>query len=184
MLYPVSNEHRTAIDLSGIWELKIDRDDIGIKENYPNGFTADHFIGVPGSWNEQLAEQGLMNYSGVVWYKTHFHTFAHHNNDEKIFKLRFDSAEHAATIWVNGKKVGYHQGGFIPFEFDITGALAGSGANRLVLRLDNNLDNGTIPQGVTVENFDEFNRGHEQTYPLVRFDFFNYGGLNRPVRLL
>ena len=62
MLFPQDNRCRRVIDLSGIWEMKIDRKDLGEAQKWGNGFKSDGPIGVPGSWNEQLAEMGLMNY--------------------------------------------------------------------------------------------------------------------------
>ena len=60
------------MDLSGFWDLKIDAAERGLGEGWSNGITTEICVGVPGSWNEQLSEQGLMNYIGSVWYQKHF----------------------------------------------------------------------------------------------------------------
>ncbi len=181
MLYPQQNRCRTVMDLSGFWEIKIDREQIGESQNWSNGFDADTRIGVPGSWNEQLAESGLMNYIGQVWYQKSFYWHRKHA-EEKCF-IRFGAVDYHAKIWINGDYVGDHSGGFLPFIFDITSHLDFNDKNKIVVRVDNTLSHDTIPQGITCDNYSEFNKQRDQTFPPAAFDFFTYGGLQRPVRI-
>ncbi len=161
MLYPQTNSQRVVIDLSGFWDVKVDAEAIGEQKKWQCGFAPDSQIGVPGSWNEQLAELGFMNYVGCVWYQKHFTL-------PKIFEknltsIRFGSADYQAKVWVNGSYVDEHIGGYLPFEFDITDFLNYDGENILVVCVDNRLSHNTIPQGITKDDYKEFNRERDQT---------------------
>lgn len=181
MLYPQQNRYRTIHNLSGFWEVKIDKSDDGEQEGWASGFKADTLVGVPGSWNEQLAELGYMNYVGTVWYQTRF--ALPDLGDQSRLLLRFGSVDHHAKVWINGKISGEHQGGYLPFEFDITDLINDDSECLLVIRVNNTLNHDTIPQGVSEEDHAEFQRELNQNYPPVNFDFFPYGGIHRPVVL-
>ncbi len=181
MLYPQSNKYRTVLDLSGFWDIKVDADDNGIAANWPQGFEADAQVAVPGSWNEQLAEMGLMNYEGTMWYQTTF--FVPAGLAEQAIHIRVGAAHARAQVWVNGSLVGEHEGGFLPFEFDVS-ALVKDDANLLVICVNNVLTHDTIPQGCTEEDYTTFNKHGARTWPPTVFDFFNYGGIHRPVKVL
>ena len=72
MIRPLNNACRSATDLSGIWRIRFDPDDLGRRDHWGNGIGAEgsHAIAIPGSWNEQLAEAGYMNYVGAAWLET------------------------------------------------------------------------------------------------------------------
>ncbi|MCA0979422.1 DUF4982 domain-containing protein [Qipengyuania flava] len=105
---------------------------------------------------------------GVGWYRLEFRTPPHAS--EKRVWLEFDAASRVASVWVNGKKLGEHRGGFSRFRFDATEALDASGVNVLTVRTDN-----SPPDGQTEATAD--------VLPLAG-DFFVHGGLYRPVRLV
>ncbi len=182
MLYPQLNRCRSNIDFSGFWEVKVDREECGVNSDWANGFAPDAIVGVPGSWNEQLSELGLMNYVGVMWYQV---TFSQPSGllEKHSALLRFGSVDFNATVWVNGKKAGEHRGGYMAFEFDVTDLLHTDSENRIVVRVDNRLDHTSIPQGISPENFAEFGNQRGESYPATVFDFFAYGGIHRPVKL-
>ncbi|HEX9653212.1 MAG TPA: beta-glucuronidase [bacterium] len=182
MLFPQTNRCRTTLDLSGIWQLKADANDHGLNDGWANGFHADAEVGVPGSWNEQLSELGLMNYIGVVWYLTDF-MVPSALSSQQIW-MRCGSVEYHAQVWLNGQSVGEHHGGFLPFQFDITNIVKLDKRNRLVVRVDNRLSHDTIPQGVNSNHYAEFKKQRDETFPPTVFDFFPYGGIHRPVKLV
>ncbi len=183
MLYPQANCRRLVIDFTGFWDIKIDREEKGFTAGWANGFAADAIVGVPGSWNEQLAELGLMNYVGVMWYQKTV-SLPPVLLEHRCAWLRFGSVDFNAVVWVNGEKAGEHHGGYMAFAFDVTALLRFDGENRIVVRVDNRLDHTSIPQGISPENFAEFGNQRMESYPPTGFDFFAYGGIHRPVQLL
>jgi len=179
MLYPVRNKYRQIIDLSGIWKIKIDYNETGEKEKFYEGFESDLEIAIPGSWNEQLDEIGLLNYIGTVWfYKKVFIPEDFYN---KTIWLRIGSADYNSKIWINGYYIGQNQIGFLPFEFDISHYIVLGEFANIVISVNNKLNENSIPQGITSENYLKENRLREETYPPTRFDFFPFGGIHRPV---
>jgi beta-glucuronidase len=181
MLYPQNNKCRSVIDLSGIWDFKPDPHNQGETEKWYLGFDADVFIGVPGSWNEQMAELGLMNYVGKVWYQTRFYADEIGQNHELF--LRIGAADFNAKVWINGKFIGSHSGGYLPFEFHISEFVDQGEQNSLVICNDNFLDHDSIPQGISESDYNEFGKQRELSYPATIFDFFAYGGLTRHIHL-
>lgn len=188
MLYPQQNNFRTVFDLAGYWNLKTDSENIGFKENWQKQNLSGevHKIAIPGSWNEQLEEQGLKNYVGKAWHETTFKIPGVFQKDHKIW-LRVGAADHKATVWLNGEYVGEHEGGYMPFELDLTSSLAKAGdENHLVICVDSSLSMHTLPQDVDPTspqyNTKPYERRH--LFPATRFDFFPYGGLTRSVNLV
>jgi len=182
MLYPQINCCRTVLDLSGFWEIKIDSDNAGLKKGWSNGFDADAKIGVPGSWNEQLSEIGLMSYVGKIWYQ--YRLYIPTILAENRYLLRFGSVDFEAKVWINGELAGSHKGGYLPFELDITELIKMQQENLIIISVDNTLDYETIPQGINAEDYFISKREREQNYPITVFDFYAYGGINRPVKLV
>jgi len=64
--------------------------------------------------------------------------------------LHFGAVDWDATVWVNGKELGNHKGGYDPFTFDITDALKESGQQEIVLSVWDPTDAGTQPRGKQV----------------------------------
>ncbi len=188
MLFPQQNAYRTILDLSGFWNFRPDPDDAGKNDAwFSKGLPEEtSLIAVPGAWNEQLAESGLKNFVGCGWYETTFMSPRFDKAANRLL-LRIGAADHRASVWLNGTPCGFHEGGYLPFEVDLTGVLRAEGAsNRLVICVDSRLTMETIPQGIDPDaapyNGSGYDRRH--LFPPTRFDFFPYGGLTRPVQLL
>ena len=115
-------------------------------------------IEVPGDFNHQKPE--LTYYEGSLWY---FREFQYTRPVDKITYLYFGAVNYRADVYVNGKKVGYHEGGFDPFNFDITDFLV-DGKNYIIVRADNRREKDRVP-GMTT-------------------DWWNYGGITRSVSLI
>tara|TARA_R110002096_G_scaffold432976_3_gene650765 strand:- start:14841 stop:16694 length:1854 start_codon:yes stop_codon:yes gene_type:complete len=188
MLFPQQNKYRTVFDLGGYWDFKADPSDLGIQEKWQEStLTGDvHSIAIPGAWNEQLAEQGLKNYVGKGWHKTHFSIPNVLLAGHKIW-LRVGAADHKAEVWVNGHYVGEHFGGYLPFAFDVTKWVNKDGSvNELTICVDSRLTMHTLPQGVDTESEQYNTKAYERRhlFPATRFDFFPYGGLTRSVNIV
>lgn len=172
-LYPQQNEYRNLMNISGVWNFEKDENDVGEKESWFNGLKNSEPIAVPGSWNEQ--KEGIRDYMGVVWYEQN--TFIPKNwKGQRIF-IRFGSVQYAAKVWLNGVPVGIHEGGSLPFAIDLTDQIKWDGENRISVRAENLLKPTRIPVGGLPPG------GMFSNFPASNYDFFPYGGIQRPVWL-
>jgi beta-glucuronidase len=175
----VNVDHRPATSLNGDWHVIVDQYATGLydfhqnlrKDGFfmnapfdPNGHPQDYnfanaaTLKVPGDWNTQRPD--LLFYEGPIWYEKDFEHSAKPNT--RTF-LHIGAANYRTFVWVNTKKVCEHEGGFTPFDCDITSALK-DGSNFVVLSVDNT----RIADGV----------------PTLQTDWWNYGGLTRDVSLV
>jgi len=114
---------------------------------------------VPRDWNSQ--KERLFYYEGSVWYYKAF-DYAVPSNGNRQF-IYFGAANYEADVYLNGKKLGKHFGGFTPFNYEITGKLNPKG-NFVIVKVDNT-------------------RGLEKV-PTINTDWWNYGGLTRDVTIV
>ncbi|QIK79648.1 beta-glucuronidase [Sphingomonas piscis] len=115
-------------------------------------------VTLPGSWIGH--DQSMRYYDGLVWYQR---TFAADPKPGKRYFLRFGAVDYRAIVYLNGKKVGEHEGGFTPFALEVTGTLR-PGRNQITVGADSERTWDTVPPIVT--------------------DWETYGGITRPVRLV
>ncbi|MBQ8095090.1 MAG: beta-glucuronidase [Clostridia bacterium] len=182
MLYPQSNASRTIQDLSGIWSFRLRQED------------AWESIAVPASYNDQKPDPAYRNHAGLSWYRTTF-TIPSLLRGQRIF-LRFDAVTHNARVMINGKEAAFHRGGYLPFEVDLNGLAEPGSMVCLEVEVDNRINHSTLPIGTEggTAFFGSDNPGitaveagkrlqQEKGINLPAFDFFNYAGINRPVRL-
>ncbi len=123
------------------------------------GFDKSSVINVPGDWNTQ--KENLFYYEGTAWYKKSF-DYQKKKNTNRVF-LYFDAVNYKAEVYLNGKKLGTHTGGFTPFNFEITGLIKEK-ENFIIVKVDNK----RLKEGV----------------PTLNTDWWNYGGITRDVRLV
>jgi Glycosyl hydrolases family 2, sugar binding domain/Glycosyl hydrolases family 2/Glycosyl hydrolases family 2, TIM barrel domain len=112
---------------------------------------------VPSSWQSQFAD--LRDYSGVAWY---WRTWTQSDlaPDARLL-LRFGAIDYLADVYVNGQKVGSHEGGYLPFEFDITPQVH-RGENQIAVRV---ADPGAKPHSVVEGiNYAEIPHGKQNWY--------------------
>ena len=178
MLYPIVTDTRGIIDLNGIWNFKLDNG-IGLQENWQNSKLTDTMsMAVPSSFNDIGVTAIIRDHVGWVWYEREFSVPAILTSERDV--LRFGSATHAAKVYVNGKPVVEHKGGFLPFEAEINSFLE-AGKNRLTVAVNNIVDESTLPVGFISEKEIPGVGKVKQNSP--NFDFFNYAGLQRPVKI-
>ncbi|MDD9267738.1 beta-glucuronidase [Paenibacillus sp. GCM10023248] len=178
MLYPIVTESRGVIDLNGIWKFKLDFGK-GFQEAWHDSPLKDTIsMAVPASFNDVGVTADIRNHVGWVWYER---DFAVQNLlfSERIV-LRFGSATHKARVYVNGNLVVEHTGGFTPFEAEIHSYL-NSGYNRLTVAVNNIVDESTLPVGHYSEQ--ELPGRGRVAKNSPNFDFFNYAGIHRPVKI-
>lgn len=174
LLYPQMSQTRMKISLDGMWKFSMDQSKKGENEGWKSGLSSYEMMPVPGSFADLYTDKKLKNYCGDFWYETDF--LAQDYNDKKVI-LRFGSVTHRAIVYVNGQKVGEHEGGFLPFALDITDVVK-KGKNKLVVKANNELNEECLPCGIVKKNKD----GSLTAKPY--FDFFNYSGIQRSVYLM
>jgi beta-glucuronidase len=133
---------------------------------------------VPASYNDLYEGAEFRDHIGWVWYEREI-VVPDHFFTQRIV-LRFGSVTHAAKVYVNGQLVVEHTGGFTPFEAEIN-AFVKSGKNRLTVAVNNIVDYTTLPVGNYQEE-DVPGMG-KVVRDAPNFDFFNYAGIQRPVKL-
>ncbi len=178
MLYPIMTTSRELVDLNGIWNFKLDHG-TGFEEKW-FGRPLQQAIPmpVPASYNDLYEGAEFRDHIGWVWYEREI-VFPDHFFAQRIV-LRFGSVTHEARVYLNGQLVVEHQGGFTPFEAEIN-AFVNSGKNRLTVAVNNIVDYTTLPVGNYQEE-DVPGLGKVVT-DTPNFDFFNYAGIQRPVKL-
>lgn len=192
MLYPEINEARSIIDLSGAWNFRLDDGKHG--EGYAESAFIDNgtLMAVPASYNDLKEESEYRSHCGWAYYKRTFIIPNTLVNERQV--LRFDAVTHYAKIYLDGKLILEHKGGFLPFEIDITGKVARGKEAELIVAVDNRINHSTLPMGN--EEGTAFFGSDNADVPSViaakkwrkpvnlpNFDFFNYAGINRPVRI-
>lgn len=172
-------EGREQISLDGLWSILIDPLEYGYYnhryEPKENGFFKDQKmkspkdlveygfddafqLSVPGDWNSQMDK--LYYYEGTVWYKR---SFDYPQKENKRVFVHFGAINYESKIYLNGKKIGEHTGGYTSFSFEITDLLKEKD-NYLIVKVDNTRKREAIPT--------------------INTDWWNYGGITRSVTLV
>jgi len=176
MLRPLDTATRETKRLDGLWAFAPDSASRGHPERWWGSPLADaRRIPVPASYNDQFVEDSVRGYVGDVWYQRS--VFVPSGWDGGRIVLRFDSATHRAGVWVDDTLVAEHEGGYTPFEADITTFVRPGAEVRITAVVNNELSWESIPPGVIHETSTGIRR---QRY---YHDFFNYAGLHRSVWL-
>ena len=113
---------------------------------------------IPSDWNTQ--DDQLFFYEGTVWFKKSFQAVP---MDDCTTLLYFGAVNYDCHVYVNTQHVGHHIGGFTPFNYDISKQLR-NGENTVIVKVDN--------------------KRHAEDVPTQIFDWWNYGGITRDVKLV
>lgn len=149
-------EHRIRQiqEVSGQWDFVTDPGNIGMQQQWFKSFPEPQTtVFVPACWNNEF---GLYDYEGVAWYRTTFELVK-----PEHLRLICHAVLGHADVYLDGEHLGYHYGGYSPFELIVTHAAAGN--HELIIRTDSTLT--------------------RQTIPIDLVDWFHYGGIIRPVEL-
>jgi beta-glucuronidase len=172
---------RQTTSLDGSWQAIVDPYDVGSLDYRAQPLKNDHAfyknhkseseseliehdfatagqLHVPGDWNTQ--RESLLFYEGSLWYER---SFDYAKKPKTRLFLHFGACNYLADVYLNGEELGEHEGGFTPFDFEITDRIK-ERDNFLVVRVNNN-------------------RAKDQV-PTNNSDWWNYGGITRPVTLV
>lgn len=183
----ISNvSNRTTTSLNGVWNYIVDPYETGYysfhhdeydKQEKPSNsaffnnyhavnkqelveydFDKSPKINIPGDWNSQVPE--LKYYEGNIWFKK---SFDYDLKEKKRLFVYLGAVNYKADVYLNGKKLGTHEGGFTPFNYEIT-SIVKPKDNYLVVKVDNTR--------------------HKEDVPTINTDWWNYGGITRDVTLI
>lgn len=175
MLAPRDTPTRERKSLNGLWRFMLDAGGNGRDQAWPDGLPAGaREMPVPASYNDVYPDARLHDHVGVAWYETTVRVPAGWAGERIV--LRFGSATHRAVVWVDGTQVAEHDGGYTPFEAEVTDLVRPGAEARITVAVDNTLSWHSIPPGYIEETPD----GRRQRY---FHDFFNYAGIHRAVWL-
>ena len=162
---------REMQSLNGKWDAVVDLYDQGRKNRiylnrkpegktdfYEYAFENGLRLDVPSDWNSQTPE--LKYYEGTVWYARRFD--APRQDGRRLF-LHFGAVSYRCRVYLNGEEIGSHEGGFTPFQIEVTGRLKPAD-NFLTVEVNNTRTPDAIPA--------------------MAFDWWNYGGITRDVSLV
>jgi beta-glucuronidase len=162
---------RSTVSLNGSWQAIVDPYDNGnsagiFRNERPRNksdrieysFDLSPVLNVPGDWNTQREQ--LMFYEGPVWYRREF--IYHKRANVRTF-VYFGAANYRAAVYLNGEKLGEHEGGFTAFNFEASAVLR-EGDNFLIVEVNN--------------------ARRADAVPALRTDWWNYGGITGDVTLV
>src|SRR3954469_23182613 len=130
MLAPRDTATRERKSLDGLWRFMVDATSTGRGQGWPDGLpSGSREVPVPASYNDLFPDPKLHSHVGDVWYETTVRVPARWATERIV--LRFGSATHRAVVWVNGKQVVEHDGGFKPFEADVTDVVQPGAEHRI-----------------------------------------------------
>ena len=176
MLRPQDNPNRETKRLDGIWRFALDARGAGRTEGWWRATLPDPVsMPVPSSFNDVLADPKVHDHVGDVWYQRS--VLVPRGWAGQRIVLRFDAATHRAAVWVADTCVAEHEGGYTPFEADVSALVEPGGDFRLTVVVNNELTWQSLPPGL-VEVQPDGTRRQRQYH-----DFFNYAGLHRGVWL-
>jgi beta-glucuronidase len=175
MLRPRDTATRERKSLNGLWQFALDPAGKGRTERWFSGpLPETGEMAVPASFNDIASDAGVRDYFGDVWYQTSVWVPTGWGGSRIV--LNFESATHRATVWVGDVEVMSHEGGYTPFEADVTENVTPGQRVRITAVVNNTLSFQSIPPGV----IEDTPVGRRQRY---FHDFFNYAGLHRTVWL-
>jgi beta-glucuronidase len=175
MLRPQDTATRERKPLTGLWRFRLDPAGEGRSAGwFTRPLAGAREMPVPASFNDVVADPAVREYFGDVWYQTAARVPRGWDGQRVV--LHFESATHRATAWVNGAEVVSHEGGYTPFEAEVTEHVQAGEEALVTVVVNNTLNWQSIPPGV----IEDTPSGKRQVY---WHDFFNYAGIHRPVWL-
>lgn len=175
MLRPQDSATRDRKSLNGLWTFRLDPEGAGrAAQWWRTALTDAREMPVPASYNDIVPDLAVRDHVGDAWYQTTVRVPRRWHGERIV--LRFDAATHRAVVWVNDVQVAEHEGGYTPFEAEVTDHVQPGDTARITVVVNNELTWASLPPGILQETA----TGRTQQY---FHDFFNYAGLHRSVWL-
>ena len=185
MLYPILTQSRLLSDLSGVWDFKLDNGKGFDEKWYERPLEYADTMPVPASYNDLKEGADFRDHYGWVFYQRNV-SIPSYVKCQRIV-LRCAAVTHYAKIYLNGKLICEHKGGFLPFEVELNDVLE-DGDNLLTIAVNNVIDYTTLPVGGKANMMSGMmggmgEGGSDKPQNNPNFDFFNYCGITRPVKI-
>lgn len=185
MLYPINTESRIVIELNGVWDFQLDNGKAFEEKWYEKPLVNPMTMPVPCAYNDMKEDAQLRDHYGWAFYQKKVNIPKILESERVI--LRIDAATHLSKVYWNGEIIAQNKGGFLPFEVKLETWKPGE--NLLTIAVDNRIDHSTLPVGSEKYGMQMLVGGKMSTMEIGKrrnkpnFDFFNYAGLIRPVRI-
>lgn len=137
-------ERKNWLNLNGIWQFEMDPGRSGIDRGLPNAGKLSGEILVPFPPESSLSGVGHRDFIPAVWYRRTFEIPQSWENKRVL--LHFEASDYQTRVWLNGREVGSHRGGYTPFTFEITD-LVRDGENTLVVYVEDDTRSPLQPTG-------------------------------------
>jgi hypothetical protein len=125
-------ERAAWVNLNGPWQFRFDRSDEGLGQGWQKGEAFPLVIKVPFPWGSALS--GVPDEAPIAWYSRSVEIPAAWAG-QRVF-LVVGASDWKTTAWLDGTKLGEHEGGYTPFEFELTKLARPGASQRLTLRVD------------------------------------------------
>ncbi|MCW5983029.1 MAG: hypothetical protein KIT09_33380 [Bryobacteraceae bacterium] len=167
---------RPRIDLNGAWEFRTDPQSLGERQEWHSpGAPFDRTLQVPGAWQAQGVGEpsGILrhHYEGPAWYRRQ--VAVPDSWQGKAARIRVEGALRKVTLYVNGRRIGEHDGISAPAVFDVTAVLRPGAANTIAFRVEN--------PGAAMDGDPRVQKGNQPTGMMNYIG--NWGGLYGNVSL-
>jgi beta-galactosidase len=164
----VAQDNRQTVNINSNWQFCNQEDIASTETKLPNQadyvFTQWQTVTLPHT--AKVEPQVVVKpWVGVSWYKKDFKPSSDWKN-KRVF-IEFEAVMQQAEVWLNGKSVAKHTGGYLPFTIDISSGIIYGKQNRIVVKADNQ-DNADVPPGK----------------PIMNLDFCYFSGIYRNVSLI
>ena len=155
--YDYRYQPRKETDREAYWNSDVPSNKSDRKEH---GYSDKYTLNVPGDWNSQ--DEKFLYYEGTVWYKKSF-DYKKTAASNRLF-IYFGAVNYKSDVYLNGRKLGSHKGGFTAFNFEVPDSILRATNNFLVVKVDN--------------------KRFKDEVPTLNTDWWNYGGITREVNLV
>lgn len=152
-------ERKNWINLNGEWEFERDREEKGLENGFIENAHLAEKITVPFCMESKLSGIEDTDFCECVWYKKAITLYPDFTENRRVV-LHIGACDFLSEVYINGKSVGTHAGGFVSFSFDITDSLC-DGENIITIRVTDRRRSGNQPSGK--QSFDRYSSGCSYT---------------------
>ncbi|KAH7114281.1 glycoside hydrolase superfamily [Dendryphion nanum] len=175
MLKPQENATRELVSLDGLWNFEVINQVPDSESSWTRPLSNKCQVPVPASYNDIFLDNDIRNHVGWVRYQRQVRIPKGWSNQR--YFVRVDAATHRGRVHINDQLRADHQGGYTPFDIEVTDAVKPGDEFQLTISVSSELSNETIPPG-TIETLADGRKKQRYLH-----DFFNYSGLSRSVWL-